>query len=253
MEVIVLGTGTSQGVPVIGCKCKVCTSSDHHDNRLRASVLIKVEMLNLLIDSGPDFRQQMLREDISKLDAIIFTHEHKDHIGGLDDVRAFNFITKKPMEIYAEKRVQETLRKEYSYVFSGNNYPGIPKLNLNTITDEPFNINNIEIIPIRVMHYNLPTLGFRIYNFTYITDANYISDDEIQKILGTKILIINALRQEKHISHYSLDEAIEIIKRVSPRKAYITHISHNMGLHHEINKKLPDNIELAFDGLKICL
>ncbi len=253
MEIIILGTGTSQGIPVIGCKCKVCQSSDPHDNRLRSSALICCTNTNILIDAGPDFRQQMLRENINQLDAIVFTHEHKDHIGGLDDVRAFNFITKKPMEIYAEKRVQKALKKEFSYVFSENNYPGIPKLNLNTIDDNPFKINNIEITPIRVMHYNLPILGFRIKDFTYITDANYISETELQKIYGTKVLIINALRQEKHISHFSVDEALNIIKKISPNRAYLTHISHNLGLHEEINNKLSENTELAYDGLKINL
>lgn len=248
MEVIILGTGTSQGVPVIGCKCEVCTSKNPHDNRLRSSVLIKIEGINILIDSGPDFRQQMLRQNIDRLDAIIFTHEHKDHIGGLDDVRAFNFLTKKPMEIYAEKRVQEALRREYAYVFSDNNYPGIPRINLNTIDEIPFYIQNIKITTIRVMHYNLPIFGFRIGDFTYITDANYISEDELQKIFGTKILIINALRKEKHLSHYSLEEALEIVKIVSPRKAFLTHISHNMGLHDKINTQLPENVSLAYDG-----
>lgn len=248
MEVIILGTGTSQGIPVIGCKCEVCTSKNPHDNRLRSSVLIKIEEINILIDSGPDFRQQMLRQNIDKLDAIVFTHEHKDHIGGLDDVRAFNFLTKKPMEIYAEKRVQEALRREYAYVFSDNNYPGIPRLNLNTIDETPFYIQNIKVTPIRVMHYNLPIFGFRIGDFTYITDANYISEEELQKIFGTKILIINALRKEKHLSHYSLEEALEIIKIISPRKAFLTHISHNMGLHDKINPQLPENVALAYDS-----
>lgn len=248
MEVIILGTGTSQGVPVIGCKCEVCTSKNPQDNRLRSSVIIKIEGINILIDASPDFRQQMLRQNIDKLDAIVFTHEHKDHIGGLDDVRAFNFLTKKPMEIYAEKRVQEALRREYSYVFSDNNYPGIPRLNLNTIDETPFYIKNIKVTPIRVMHYNLPIFGFRIGDFTYITDANYISEEELQKIFGTKILILNALRKEKHLSHYSLEEALEIIKIISPRKAFLTHLSHNMGLHDKINPQLPDNVALAYDG-----
>ena len=253
MEAIILGTGTSQGVPVIGCDCEVCKSKDLKDNRLRTSLLLKIENLTILIDAGPDFRQQMLRENIKKLDAIIFTHEHKDHIGGLDDVRAFNFMTKMPMEIYAENRVQEALRAEYSYVFSGNNYPGIPRLNLNSISEEEFFIQGIKVQPIRVMHYNLPILGFRIGELTYITDANYISEDEKNKIFGSKVLIINALRKEKHISHYSLDEAIEIVKQCSPRKAYFTHMSHHIGLNEQVNSLMPNHMELAYDGLKITL
>jgi phosphoribosyl 1,2-cyclic phosphate phosphodiesterase len=250
LEAIILGSGTSQGVPVIGCKCKVCQSDNPYDHRLRSSLLLKTDNLNILIDAGPDFRQQMLRENIDKLDAIIFTHEHKDHIGGLDDVRAFNHMTRLPMEIYAEARVQSTLRNEYSYVFSGTNYPGIPKLNLNTIDETAFNIENIKIIPIRVMHYKLPILGFRIGDLTYITDANYISEEEKEKIFGTKTLIINALRKKRHISHFALDESLKIVKECSPQQAYFTHISHHMGLHEESNIELPKNTELAYDGLR---
>ncbi|MDD2385519.1 MAG: MBL fold metallo-hydrolase [Bacteroidales bacterium] len=251
MEAIILGSGTSQGVPVIGCKCDVCKSRNPKDNRLRASLLLKINNTNILIDAGPDFRQQMLREKVESLDAIIFTHEHKDHIAGLDDVRAFNFSTKQPMEIFAERRVQTALRNDYSYVFSGSNYPGIPRLNLNTIDEEAFFIKDIKITPIRAMHYNLPILGFRIGNLTYITDANYISEEEKLKIIGSKTLIINALRKEKHIAHFSLDEALKIVNECSPRKAYFTHIAHQMGLHNEINTLLPDFTELAHDGLSI--
>jgi phosphoribosyl 1,2-cyclic phosphate phosphodiesterase len=251
LEAIILGSGTSQGVPVIGCKCDVCKSRNPKDNRLRASLLLKINNTNILIDAGPDFRQQMLREKVESLDAIIFTHEHKDHIAGLDDVRAFNFSTKQPMEIFAERRVQTALRNDYSYVFSGSNYPGIPRLNLNTIDEEAFFIKDIKITPIRAMHYNLPILGFRIGNLTYITDANYISEEEKLKIIGSKTLIINALRKEKHIAHFSLDEALKIVNECSPRKAYFTHIAHQMGLHNEINTLLPDFTELAHDGLSI--
>ncbi|MDD2636097.1 MAG: MBL fold metallo-hydrolase [Bacteroidales bacterium] len=251
MEAIILGSGTSQGVPVIGCKCDVCRSSNPKDNRLRSSLLLKTNDTNILIDAGPDFRQQMLREKVEVLDAIIFTHEHKDHIAGLDDVRAFNFSTNQPMEIFAERRVQTALKNDYSYVFSGSNYPGIPRLNLNTIDEEPFFIKDIKITPIRVMHYKLPILGFRIGDLTYITDANYIAEEEKLKIIGSKTLIINALRKEKHIAHFSLDESLKIITECSPRKAYFTHIAHQMGLHNEINTLLPEFIELAYDGLKI--
>ncbi|PLX06149.1 MAG: hydrolase [Marinilabiliales bacterium] len=251
MEAIILGSGTSQGVPVIGCKCNVCKSEDTKDHRLRSSLLIKTPELNILIDSGPDFRQQLLREKIDKLDAIIFTHEHRDHIGGLDDVRAFNFMTKSPMDIYAEQRVQEALRREFYYVFSCANYPGIPRLNLNTIDETPFYIGNIKVIPIRAMHYKLPILGFRIGDLSYITDANYISEEEKKKIFGSKILIINALRKKKHISHFSLEESLKIIKDCSPRHAYLTHISHHLGLHKDISLELPENTELSYDGQKI--
>jgi phosphoribosyl 1,2-cyclic phosphate phosphodiesterase len=252
LEVIVLGTGTSQGIPQIGCKCEVCCSSDKKDKRLRTSILIKVSDRNILIDAGPDFRQQMLNESIDKVDAIIFTHEHRDHIGGLDDVRTFNFMTKEPMDIYAEQRVQAALRKDFSYIFTAN-YPGIPRLNLNTITEEAFFIANIKIQPIRVMHYNLPILGFRINDFTYITDANFMEEEEKLKILGSKVVFINALRKEKHISHYSLEEAIEVINQVSPRETYFTHLSHHMGLHEDVTNELPANMKIAYDGLRILV
>lgn len=254
MKVVLLGTGTSQGVPVIGCNCNVCKSTDYKDKRLRTSVYIEYKKHNILIDAGPDFRQQMLRENIKKLDSIIFTHEHKDHLGGLDDVRAFNFMTKKPMDIYAESRVQESLRKEYAYAFTAKSYPGVPKLNLNSISEEAFKIsNNINVTPIRIMHHRLPILGFRIGDLSYITDANYISDDEKEKIMGSKVIIINALRQEKHISHFSLEEAVEIAKECGARKTYFTHISHHMGLHKDVNNRLPDNMELAYDGLSFYM
>jgi phosphoribosyl 1,2-cyclic phosphate phosphodiesterase len=251
VKVTVLGTGTSQGVPVIGCDCDVCKSINPKDNRLRSSVFIEYDDLNLLIDSGPDFRQQMLRENINKLDAILFTHEHKDHIAGLDDVRAFNFMTQKPMDVYAETRVQEALRKEYAYIFSSNNYPGIPKINLHTINEDEFFIKNLKVMPIRLMHYRLPILGFRIGDFAYVSDANFIADQEKEKLLGSKVLIIDALRQEKHISHFSLEESVEIAKEIGARNTYFTHMSHHIGLHDEVNNKLPSNMQLAFDGLKI--
>jgi len=251
LKVTFLGTGTSQGVPVIGCNCEVCSSGDVRNNRLRTSVLIEVNNKTILIDAGPDFRQQMLREKVKKLDAILFTHEHKDHIGGLDDVRAFNFINQAPMDIYAEPRVQNALRNEYSYVFADKKYPGVPQLRLHNITEHPFQVFNITIIPIRVMHYRLPILGYRIGDFSYITDANYIADEELQKIFGTKHLVLNALRREKHISHFSLDEAIEIVNACAPQKAYITHISHHLGLHEKVSETLPRNVTLAYDGLNI--
>lgn len=249
MKVRILGTGTSQGVPVIACNCSVCQSSDPNDKRLRAAVLVEVDGIVIVIDAGPDFRQQMLREKVANVDAILITHEHRDHIAGLDDVRSFNYINKKPIDIYAEPRVHKSIKLEYSYSFADEKYPGIPQFNLIDLSDEPFFINGVKIIPLRVLHYKLPVFGFRIGDFTYITDANYISDEVKAKIIGTKVLVINGLRKEKHLSHFSLNEAIDFINQVNPARAYITHISHQMGMHKEINKNLPPNISLAYDGL----
>jgi phosphoribosyl 1,2-cyclic phosphate phosphodiesterase len=250
LKITFLGTGTSQGVPVIACDCPVCMSSDEHDKRLRTSLLLESEGTTILFDAGPDFRQQMLREKVARLDSIIITHEHKDHIAGLDDVRAFNHKSQDAIDIWAEERVQKALRIEYSYVFSENKYPGIPKMRLNDIPSDNFSINGIKIIPIRVFHYRLPVYGFRTGNFAYITDANYIPEESKEKLFGVKYLVINALRKEKHISHFSLREALDVVREISPKKAWITHISHQMGLHGEISGELPGGIALAFDGLK---
>ena len=251
VKITFLGTGTSQGVPVIACSCNTCLSSDLHDKRLRTSVLLETEDVTLVIDAGPDFRQQMLSERVTKLDAIILTHEHKDHIAGLDDVRAFNYKSQDAIDIFSEERVQKVIKKEYSYVFSEYQYPGIPKMRLNTIPEHAFNINNLQIIPIRVYHYRLPVYGFRVGNFAYITDANYIPEESKEKLYGVKYLVINALRKENHISHFSLREAMDFIREISPKKAFITHISHQMGLHSEVSKELPSEIMLAFDGLSL--
>ncbi len=251
MKLTFLGTGTSQGVPIIGCNCNVCQSTNPKDKRLRTSVLIEINNHTFVIDSGPDFRQQMLREKVQKLDAIIFTHEHKDHTGGLDDVRAFNYIQKKPMEVYCEKRVSDSLKNEYLYVFSESKYPGLPKININIIDENTFKIFDVEIIPIRVMHLKLPILGYKIGNIAYITDANYISEIEKDKIKGVKVLIINALRKEEHMSHFTLSEALKLIEEIKPEKAYLTHISHSLGLADEVEKELPKNVFLAYDGLSV--
>ncbi len=251
MKITVLGSGTSQGVPIIGCTCEACCSKDPKDNRLRTSVLVDAGNDVILIDAGPDFRQQMLREKVSRLDAIIFTHEHRDHIGGLDDVRAFNYINQAPMDVYAENRVINALKKEYNYVFSDEKYPGVPQLKMHRIDETPFKIGETEIIPIRIMHYNLPILGFRIGSFTYITDANLIDDNSIAKISGTQHLIINALRKRKHISHFSLDEAIETSQKCHAQKTYLIHMSDQMGLHNEVNASLPENVSLTYDGMTI--
>ncbi len=251
MEITFLGTGTSQGVPIIGCKCVVCTSPNPHDNRLRSSVHIKVGGFDLVIDSGPDFRQQMLRHHINKLDGLIFTHGHKDHVAGLDDIRAYNYIHNKPIDVYADERVERVLRKEFSYIFDDEKYPGVPEIHLHPIDSSPFYIHQHLITPIEVLHFRLPVLGFRIGSFTYITDANYISQTEIEKIKGSKIVVLNALRREKHISHFTLDEAVEMAERIGAEMTYFTHISHQLGLHEEVNKQLPDNIRLAYDGLVV--
>jgi phosphoribosyl 1,2-cyclic phosphate phosphodiesterase len=251
VKITFLGTGTSQGVPVIACECNICHSSDQHDKRLRTSLLLETDDATLLFDAGPDFRQQMLRENVKKLDSILLTHEHKDHIAGLDDVRAFNYKSQDAIDIYAEERVQKALRREYSYVFSEYQYPGIPKMRLNSIDEQDFTVKGILIHPIRVFHYRLPVFGFRVGNFAYITDANYIPEESKEKLFGVKYLVINALRKEKHISHFNLREAIDFIRAISPKKAFITHISHQMGYHAEVSKDLPQCIFLAYDGLSL--
>jgi len=262
LKVTFLGTGTSQGVPLIGCQCPVCTSVNPKDKRLRTSILIetlnqKLQLPNqnntFVIDTGPDFRQQMLREKVTKLDAVIFTHEHKDHIAGFDDIRAFNYILKKKMEVYATEKVQQAIHREFPYIFVEEKYPGVPEINLHTIENKLFQINGIEILPIQVYHHKMPVLGFRIGDFTYITDANFVPEEEKKKIIGSKIIVINALRRDFHISHFSFNDAINLMKELKPEKAYFTHISHQLGEHDEVQNELPDFIELAYDGLKIEL
>jgi phosphoribosyl 1,2-cyclic phosphate phosphodiesterase len=245
-----LGTGTSQGVPVIACGCEVCTSADKRDKRLRSSILVEGDK-TVVIDSGPDFRYQMLRANVQHLDALVFTHEHKDHIAGMDDIRAFNYKQNSPVDVWAEDRVQAAIKKEFHYIFTEFKYPGIPQVNLNTITSEPFLIGNIKFIPIEVMHYMLPVKGFRINDFTYITDAKTISESEKQLIKGSSILVINALQKQTHISHFTLEEAIAFAQEIGAERTYFTHISHRLGRHEDISKELPLGIELAYDGLKL--
>ncbi len=251
IKVTFLGTGTSQGVPIIACKCDVCCSNNLKDKRLRSSVHIEVDGLSLIIDSGPDFRQQVLREHINTLDAIIFTHDHKDHTGGLDDVRAFNYIQKKPMQVFAEPYVLDTIRREYAYAFAEKPYPGVPQIDLNAIGNKPFYIAQTLVEPIRGMHYKLPMLGYKFGQFAYLTDMNAISDEELNKIKGIDTLVINALRLEKHISHFNLEEALEVIQKANVKHAYLTHIGHQLGLYDSVMKNLPSNVQLAYDGLKI--
>jgi len=253
LTITFLGTGTSQGVPVIACNCEVCTSADPRDKRLRTSILIEGEGKVIVIDSGPDFRYQMLRANVQHLDAIVFTHEHKDHIAGLDDIRAFNYKQNGPIDVYADLRVQASLKREFYYIFEDFKYPGIPQLNLHTIGLEPFSIGKINFIPIEVMHYKLPVLGFRINDFTYITDAKTVSEKEREKIKGSKILVVNALQKQSHISHFTLDEAIVFAEEMGAEKTYFTHISHRLGKHEDISKLLPPHIELAYDGMQLDL
>jgi phosphoribosyl 1,2-cyclic phosphate phosphodiesterase len=251
LRVTFLGTGTSQGVPVIGCTCQVCSSIDFRDKRLRTSILIEIKDRSFVIDTGPDFRQQMLREQVKRIDAVLFTHAHRDHTAGLDDVRAYNFMQQTDMPVYGAAQVLDQLRVEYAYAFVKEYYPGIPRLTLNRIDGEAFNVDGISFLPLPVMHLHLPVLGFRIGNFSYITDAKYIPPETIEKLKGTEILVLNALQREEHISHFNLTEALKMVDEIRPRHTYFTHISHKLGLHAAVEKEIPDHVSLAYDGLKI--
>jgi phosphoribosyl 1,2-cyclic phosphate phosphodiesterase len=251
LKITFLGTGTSSGVPMIGCSCEVCTSADKKDNRLRSSIMVESETTSIVIDTTPDFRYQMLRANIKKLDAVIFTHPHKDHIAGLDDVRAFNFFQQKPMELYANSLTEEAIKREFAYAFSDKKYPGLPNLNLNTIDEKPFMVGDIPVIPILVWHLKMPVLGFRFGKFTYITDANRIDAAEKEKIKGSEVLVLNALRKESHISHFTLGEAVAMVHELGLPAGYFTHISHQLGKHEEVNAALPDGTKLAHDDLTL--
>lgn len=253
LKITFLGTGTSSGVPLIGCDCAVCTSADPKDNRLRSSILVESATTTLVVDTGPDFRYQMLREKVKKLDAVVFTHPHRDHMAGLDDVRAYNFFQKKHIDIYADSLMESAIRRDFYYAFADTRYPGIPELNLISISDEPFIVGDIPVIPVKVWHMKMPVLGFRFGAFTYITDANRIEEEEKNKIRGSEILVLNALRKQQHISHFTLGEAVDMVQELRVPLAYFTHMSHQIGLHADIEAELPDNIHLAWDGLVLNL
>lgn len=251
LKITFLGTGTSSGVPMIGCECAVCTSADPRDNRLRSSILVQSAETTLVVDTGPDFRYQMLKHQVKKLDGVVFTHPHKDHLAGLDDIRAYNFFTKKPINIYADSLTEEAVRRDFYYAFTDTKYPGIPELNMNTISLEAFVVGDIPVVPILVWHMKMPVLGFRFGKFTYITDANRIDEAERAKIRGSEIMVINALRKQKHISHFTLEEAIEVVEELKIPGAFLTHLSHQMGLHADVEAELPEHIHLAWDGLEL--
>jgi len=247
LKITFLGTGTSSGVPMIACNCGVCTSKDPKDNRLRSSILVESAATSIVVDTTPDFRFQMLRENITKLDAVLFTHPHKDHIAGLDDIRAFNYFQEMPMDVYANDITQSALKREFPYIFAEHRYPGIPDINVKDIPAETFMIGDIPVTPILVWHLKMPVLGFRFGSFTYITDANMIEESEKKKIIGSEVMVLNALRHKKHISHFTLSEAVALVQALQVPCGYFTHISHQLGLHGEVNKALPVGIELAFD------
>lgn len=244
-----LGTGTSQGVPIIGCDCEICTSKDPRDQRLRSAVLVKTASAQVIIDAGPDFRQQCLRAQLQHLDGLVITHEHKDHVAGLDDIRPFNFRSGKDMPVFATESVQQALKREFHYIFQSNPYPGVPRVTLETIKEDPFFIDVDRWWPLPVWHHELPVLGFRVGGFAYITDANRFSDLALERLKGVDVLVLNALRREPHVSHFTFDEAIAWAKRIGARQTYLTHISHQLGTHEQVEIELPNGISLAYDGL----
>ena len=253
MIITFLGTGTSQGVPVIACNCNVCNSIDFKDKRLRSAVHIQTDSTSIIIDIGPDFRQQVLRERIATLDAVLLTHEHKDHTAGLDDIRSYNFKQNMDMPVYGKKAVLDQLRNEFQYIFSSKKYPGVPRVELMEISNKRFKVKETAIEPIEVMHHKLPVFGFRISDFAYITDAKTISEKEKTKLRNLDVLVLNALQNNAHISHLTLAEALVLIEELKPKSAYLTHISHNLGLSRDVEQTLPNHVHLAYDGLKLSL
>lgn len=251
MKVTFLGTGTSQGVPVIGCDCTVCRSLDFRDKRLRSSIHIEMEGRSFVVDTGPDFRAQMLRAGIRKLDAVIYTHEHKDHTAGMDDIRPFNFSQQADIPVYGTAKVIDQLKAEFAYVFAKKKYPGAPGVQVNEISNIPFLVSGVRFIPVEVIHHKIPVFGYRVRDFVYITDANYIEPVELEKIKGCGVLVLNALQIQPHISHFNLEQALEMVDKINPERAYFTHISHRLGRYGDVEKLLPRHISLAYDGMEI--
>ncbi len=253
MKVTFLGTGTSQGIPIIGSTHPVCLSDNPKDKRLRVSVLVEWDEYTYVVDCGPDFRQQMLRANVSKIDGIIFTHEHADHTMGLDDIRPF-FFKQGDIDLYAHKRVFKALKKRFDYIFtSKEKYPGVPSVTQHVIENKPFKLNNLKVVPIDGLHYKLQVFGFRFKDFAYLTDMKTVDDKEVEKLRNLDVLVVNALREEPHMSHFNLDEALSFIEKVKPKTAFLTHISHHMGFHDEVQQKLPENVFLAYDNLQITI
>lgn len=251
LKITFLGTGTSSGVPMIGCGCQVCSSTDKKDKRFRSSILVQSPSTTLVVDAGPDFRCQMLIHQVKRLDAVILTHAHKDHIAGMDDLKAFTYFTKKPMNIYADAPTEAAVRREFYYAFSGTPYPGSPQFNMNPIALTPFLVGDIPVIPVLVWHLKMPVMSFRFNTFTYITDANRIDDHEKEKIKGSQVLVLNALRKQKHVSHFNLAEAVALSQQLQIPTTYLTHISHQLGRHEQVENELPPGTHLAYDGLII--
>ena len=253
MKLTILGSGTSQGIPVIACNCSVCQSTDVHDKRLRTSAMLDIGGKKIVIDAGPDFRYQMLRNGVNDIRAILLTHAHKDHIGGLDDVRAFNWVKQGAIDVYGNLATKEGVYNDFSYAFAEFRYPGVPEIKFHVLDEQDFYIDDICITPIPVLHHEMVVYGFRYKNFAYITDANFIPESSMKLLDGVEYLVINALRKEKHISHFTLAEALDVIQQIAPKQAYITHIGHQMGLAAEVGEELPDNVKLAYDTFSVVI